>query len=230
MSAADVYRSTPGYVYSVGTHSSRMEEGTPPCACPCHLAQTPRGAKGWWCDICHSGIMIASYPEQARVEYSHEQAIADGTANPRPYMVMIPDYYFITKGNTLRDELGQHFDSSEEAEARATELNRADVLASLNLDSAFAGRRERLQQLGETFWVRYGDGHPEARWPKDPGRYALHVYSERYSESFWETHETLDEVRSEIEREGDNVSRVVDLDTGEDVPFSVTVEIGERQP
>lgn len=154
--------------------------------------------------------------------YTHQQAIEDGSNDPCPYMVSVPDFWFITKGNTLEDNLGEHFDTAEAAEARADELNQAAVVASLDFDPAFAGRRERLKLLGETFWVRYGEGHPETRWPEKPGRYAVEAYSERYSGSFWETHETLDEVRAAIVQ--DEIGRVVDLDTGLDVPFSVTVE------
>src|SRR6266481_3302798 len=80
--------------------------------CPCHLAHPPFGAKGWYCNRCYSFQLRSSWPEQPLVDYTHEQAIEDGTTNPRKYMVSIPDYYFITRGNTLSDELAEHFDSS----------------------------------------------------------------------------------------------------------------------
>lgn len=222
---ADEHRSTPGFVYGVAMRSSGMEEGVPPCACPCHVADRPEGAKGWYCDRCYAFLMCFSYPEKPRVEYTHEQAIADGKRDPRPYMVNVPDYFYITKGNTLTDELGEHFATEEKARARAERLNRADVLASLNLDPTAQTRRLHLQALGETFNVRYGEGHPEARWPTKLGRYAVEEYSDRYSESFWHMRETIEEVRADI-ADGD-VERVVDLDTGADVPFKVTVEIAE---
>ena len=140
-------------------------------------------------------------------------------------MHAVADYYFVTKGNTLSDELEEHFPTREEAQARADELNSADVLASLNLDPGYAARRTLLKTLGPTFWVQYGEGHPEERWPEEPGRYAVEEWSDRYSESFWTTYDSLAEVREEI-ASGD-VERVVDLDTGRDVSFRVDVQIEE---
>lgn len=218
MTDADVHRSTPGYVYGVGMHSSGQTEGTPTCSCPCHLAHTPRGARGWACDRCWTLTMCGSYPPCDPVEYSHEQAVADGKANPRPYMVSVPDYYFLTRGNNLDDAFPRrHFKTEEMAARAADKLNERDVLASLDLTPLALVRRERLKQLGDTFWVRYGEGHSEARWPKEPGRYAVESYSERYGESFWETVETLDDVATDADR-------VYDLDEGRDVPFTVRVD------
>src|SRR5690348_497486 len=164
VSDEDVHWSTPGSVYDVAEHCTGLTEGKPPCKCPCHVADSPWGSRGWYCDKCHQFWLQAPatlHPEghvtePPKVEYTHAQAIADGKSNPQPYMVPVVGHYFITKGNTLDDELGEHFTIEAEAKARAEELNRADVIASLNPDPAFAQRRARLQALGETFWVCYG--------------------------------------------------------------------------
>lgn len=120
----------------------------------------------------------------------------------------------------------ESFPSLQDARKRCDELNTAEVTASLNLDPEFALRRERLRELGETFWVAYGDeGHPETRWPERPGRYAVETYFDRYSESFWDTCETLQEVEQAIlDRD---VVRVVDLDENRDVRFHVSVSIDQ---
>lgn len=219
---ADVHRSTPGYVYGVAMHSSgERKEVEPPCSCPCHVALSPRGATGWYCDKCHSFGCFAYWPEVEEVPYSHEQAIADGLANPQPYMVTVPDFYYITKGNSLDDAFPRrHFKTADAAEKAAKKRNDADVVASLGLTARAIIRRERLKNLGETFWVRYGEGPMEARWHSEPGRYAVESYSERYGESFWDTVESLDE----IERDAD---RVYDLDEDREIPFSVNLSFGE---
>lgn len=144
------------------------------------------------------------------------------------YTDVVPMYYFITKGNTLRDELGEHFATANEAEERAAELNRADVLATLDLDPVSADRRERLKSLGETFEVSYGEGHPEARWPTKPGRYAVESYSERYSESFWDTYDSLDEVTAQIK--SGCVEAVYDLDVGRFLEWDVSVSFVPTEP
>jgi hypothetical protein len=113
------------------------------------------------------------------------------------------------------------FSMRDQAAAHAAALNRVDVEATW--DPAFKTRRERLRALGETFWVRYGEGPWEARWPEKPGRYAVESFSERYSESFWETVESREDVEAEIV--GGDVSRVVDLDTGDEIPFAVCSEV-----
>lgn len=128
---ADVHRSTPGYVYGVAIAcSGEMKEADPPCSCPCHVASAPYPSN-WYCDRCYSGQMRLTTSSVERVTYTHEQAIADGLRDPQPYLVPVPKYWFITKGNTLRDDLNEHFDSGEAAEARAAELNAADAIASL---------------------------------------------------------------------------------------------------
>lgn len=222
--SADVHCGRPGFVYGVAISSSRQEVGLPPCACPCHLADRPRSAQGWYCDECYAFLMTFSYPAVEQVPYSHEQAIVDGKANPQPYMVMVPDYYFITKGNTLSDELEEHFASSKEAEARAKELNEADAIASLRVPRTHRERFDRFRDLhGDYFgWWYYGDErHPLTRLPRKPGRYAVAIYWDDGSD--WKTVETLDEARELIA--GGDVDRIVDLDTGDEVPFKVAVSV-----
>jgi hypothetical protein len=110
-----------------------------------------------------------------------------------------------------------------EAEACADADRRNLDEVERTLDPAYADRRRRLRALGATFWVRYGDGPIAARWPERPGRFAALEWSERYSESFWETYTTRDELEDAI-RTGD-VGHVVDLDTGDPVSFSVDVHV-----
>lgn len=219
---ADAHRSKPGYVYGVGMHSKGERRiGEPPCKCPCHVATRPDGSSSWYCDKCYSMIVNSAFRGAGEAEpdcgYSHEQAVAEGRANPQPWLEAVYDYYFITSGNSLSDGMHMHFGSEQEATAKANELNKADVLASLNIKPEFLERRKRLQALGETFLVAYG----EARWELEPGRYAVMEFSDNYSDYFWGTVETLDEVTAAI-KEGD-VARVVDLDSGNDVPFTVSV-------
>jgi len=227
---ADEYRSRPGFVYSVGS-SLKMTDGMieqepyePACSCPCHLADAPY-PHSWYCNRCHRGIVGWTTANVERVPYTHKQAIADGKANPRQPTQCVVDYYFITKGNNPGDAFPhRHLMTEKAAQRAADELNTKDVLASLNLTPTALARRERLKSLGYSFWMAYGEGHPETRLPRDPGRYAVQEYSERYSQSFWDTHATLDDVRDAI-KNGD-VMEVVDLDTGEKVPFTVTVNVG----
>lgn len=68
-------------------------------------------------------MSVTSAANKAKIPYTHKQAIEDGTNKPRPYTQMVIDYYFVTKGNTLRDDLNEHFETEEEAKARAEALN-----------------------------------------------------------------------------------------------------------
>lgn len=188
MTDADVHRSTPGYVYGVAIRSSRQEEGTPPCSCPCHLADSPRGARGWYCDRCYAYLAHCSYPEQEPVAYSHEQAISDGRTNPRTYMVMVPDYYFITKGNSLDDAFPRrHFKTKEAAKKAAAKLNDDDAIASLKVPRTHRQRFDRFRELqgGRCDWGIYGDAHPLTNLPRKPGRYA--VAESHDGDSWWTT-------------------------------------------
>jgi hypothetical protein len=130
---------------------------------------------------------------------------------PGAYAVVDPDW-----GNEQA-----RFPTQREAQAEADRLNVEDV--ERTLDPVSVVRRRRLRELGETFWVRYGDGPIARRWPPNPGRFAVLEWSDRYSESFWQTYE-MEGVEEEIAT-GD-VERVVDLDTGDEMPFSVSVEWG----
>lgn len=214
MSDADVHRNRPGYVYGIATHSSGQKEGKPGCSCPCHLADTPSGARGWFCDVCYSHTKIVSYPQRLGLDYSHEQAVAAGDAWPRKYMVNVVDYYFITKGNTLRDELQEHFPTSEDA----------DAIASLKVPKSHRKRFDRYHALVREdlgWWMYDGENHPLTKLPRKPGRYAVSSYGE--TGTHWHHYETLDEVRAEIE--GGEVEQVVDLDSGEPLDFTRTVSV-----
>jgi hypothetical protein len=62
----------------------------------------------------------------------------------------------------------------------------------------------------------------------EPDRYAVQAWSYRGSdEKHWTTCGTLDEVKEEIVV--GQVSRVVDLDTGADIPFTHTVSVSIRE-
>lgn len=164
------------------------------------------------------------WPEVDEEPYSHEQAIADGKAKPRRYMVSVPDFYFITKGNSLDDAFPRrHFKTEAAAEKAVEKLNDADAIASLRIPRTHQERFDRFRALHTHFdWTFYDhEHHPLTRLPRKPGRYAVETYYDGGTD--WETYETLDEVRQQIVE--DDVSRVVDLDSGEDVPFTVSVEI-----
>ena len=231
LSDADVHRSTPGYVYGTAIHSSRQEEGTPSCSCPCHLASGPRGATSWYCDGC-SALLVSgsiSFPEEvpapAPVKYSHEQAIADGKTNPRPYMVSVPDYYFLTRGNSLDDAFPRrHFKSGEAAEKAARKLNDADVITSLNVPPTHQQRFDRFRALRGDHHHWYDEGHSLAGLPSRPGRYAVEDSYE--GDTSWMTYDTMAEVEKSVL--SGNVSRIVDLDTGDDIPFALSAHFGQE--
>lgn len=223
---ADISRSRPGYAYGVAVHSSgERREEKPTCDCPCHLADAPYPSQ-WFCSQCWSVPMrLTTKTDVEAVPYSHEQAIADGTANPQPNMVSVPDYYFITKGNNLDDAFPRrHFKTSEAAEKAVKKLNDEDAIASLNIPDSHRARFDRFRELrGDYFSWSYWDGehHPLTRLPARPGKYAVEFYYE--GESYWETREQLDQVVEAIV--DGNVYRVVDLDTGAEVDFSRNVSV-----
>lgn len=134
------------------------------------------------------------------------------------------DMAFYMPGVPMPPEVGERFATLEEARSRADELNDADVVASLNIAPKFVIRRKRLQALGETFNVWIGTGPREARWPREPEKYAANEWSDRHSMSWWTTYDTLADVEEAV-LTGD-VQRIVDLDTGEDVPFALTARAG----
>jgi hypothetical protein len=86
----------------------------------------------------------------------------------------------------------------------------------------FALRLERLKALGTTFWAKYGDGPLAERWPKQPERFAVESESERYGECFVEAMGHQD---ATLEIMSGDARRIVDLDTGKDVPFWVEVKV-----
>jgi hypothetical protein len=137
----------------------------------------------------------------------------------------LPDYWFLTSGNNLKDAAPRrHFKSQEAAERAAKELNDADAVASLNVPATHKKRFERYRKLHTHFgwWWYDGEHHPLTRFPREPGRYAVETWSDD-GDSVWSDHETLNDVRGQIE-DGD-VHRVVDLDTGKDVEFTRTVHV-----
>lgn len=219
---ADIYRSTPGHVYSVGSHSDgKQEPYTPKCSCPCHLAEIP-GPTSFICDQCWQCIVVASWPEKPRLDYSHADAKKDGLEKPKQPMRHVTDYYFITKGNTLSDELNEHFPTLEKAQARADELNEGDVIASLELGPEAEKRLRAFRELvkGQFSWAG------EYWWARKPGRYAIETDDD--GGTCWATVKSLAAVEEEVRTDYQTVYRVVDLDTGEDVPFTreVSVSVG----
>lgn len=136
-----------------------------------------------------------------------------------------PDEWIVASSFVGNLEKGR-FKSRATAERKRDELNRFDVQGPL--DSQFSERRKRFREYcaahTETFWVNYGSGPVEARWPVRPDRYAYTVWSDRYSGSFAETAKTLDEVKQAILDEG--ACDVVDLETGEKLDFKATVTWG----
>jgi len=122
-----------------------------------------------------------------------------------------------------------HFgpDEGAGAKALADEFNRYEWQGPLDPD--FERRRDRLRELAPRFGSFYYDGPPEARWPVRPGRYLVHDGGVGWHpEDFHELVETLTDVQAAIAQDESNVYSVVDLDTGEEVPFErqVSVTIG----
>jgi hypothetical protein len=108
------------------------------------------------------------------------------------------------------------------AQAKANELNRLDVQGPL--DPAFAARRKRLKKLAPYYNSGAHSGPHEARWPVQPDRYLVmdggvgwHAESCEYLVS---DRAGLEENLKEDES---NIYRIVDLDTGKDIPFERTV-------
>lgn len=114
---------TAGDDYGLAFHAPRRVEAVPPCACPCHVAGLPSSSH-WYCNVCHAKTWGGTPNACAETAtYSHDEAVARGAANPRPYLVFVPDYYYITRGGTLEDALGEHFPTEEDARRRVDELN-----------------------------------------------------------------------------------------------------------
>lgn len=129
----------------------------------------------------------------------------------------MPDYYFITKGNTLADELGEHFSTEEEAKARAAELNERDVIRERGLTKKQETRARRLREL-----TYYGYWYDEFGWIRKLKRYAVESRWDD-GEATWDTLATLTQVEKALHDQ--RVERVVDLDTGQPISFTREVSV-----
>lgn len=139
-----------------------------------------------------------------------------------------PDYWLVASRFDSSHRQGGRYKSEAAARRKADELNRLDVQGPL--DPEFAHRRRRLKRLAPDFGGHFHDGPREARYPVRPGKYALDVGGHGWhAEYWWELADDLEAVEAVIREEEQTVVRVVDLDTGQDVPFdvAVTVKIGE---
>lgn len=119
------------------------------------------------------------------------------------------------------------FESCEQAEAYAGELNRLDVQGPILPE--FAARRKLLKKLAPYFgsWTYTSQGGPpEGRWPVDPGRYL--IFDGGWHGESWEyLAPDRTGIEEHLREEESNVYRIVDLDTGLDVPFKreIVVEV-----
>lgn len=218
---ANETRAIPGQRYGVGCHSSTTVPAPPPtCSCACHLNFKPSQA-GVYCPECHVLSAACLSKDEEAIKFSHNdlfQAPRDTrqwvTAGP-------PDYYFITKGNTLADELEEHFPTLETAEARAAELNERDVVKARRLTKKQERRARRLYGLSGHSWLAEDDFY----WLRKEKRYAVETCWDD-GDSSWDTVDSLEEVRERIRER--RIARVVDLDTGDPVSFTrtVTVDMG----
>lgn len=134
-------------------------------------------------------------------------------------------------GFTVRDAFGtskESFDFSADergtASAFAEEKNREEAQGPL--DPAFLDRRNRLKEIAPDFGSFYYEGPPAARWPVRPGRYLVRDGGVGWhAEAFDELVETLSDVEAAIAADESSVYSVIDLDTGEEVPFEREVSV-----
>jgi hypothetical protein len=215
---ANETRAIPGQRYEVATHCSTMVPAPPPtCPCPCHLNEKPSQASVY-CPECHRLTAACLRKGQQTIKFTHEDLLK-APRDTRNWMTAgPPDYYFITKGNTLDDELGEHFPTLEKAEARAAALNERDVVKARRLTKKQVARARRLHELSGPSWL----AEDEFSWLRKTLRYAVETYWDD-GDSSWDTMDSLDEVRQRIEER--EIGRVVDLDTGAAVAFSRTVHV-----
>lgn len=123
------------------------------------------------------------------------------------------------------------FATQPEASAYADELNRLDVQGPIRAE--FVERRKRLKELAPYYrsWAYTSqEGPPGARWPTDPDRFLIFDGGVGWHAESWE-YLAADKAAIEEHLRGEeaNVYRIVDLDTGFDVPFKreivVTVDL-----
>lgn len=112
------------------------------------------------------------------------------------------------------------FKAEAGAKRKCDELNRE--MAQGPLDPAFLERRKRLKRFAPYFHGWAHEGPSEARWPVRPERYLIESCSDD-GDSCHELVDTLDQVRERLEDE--SAGRVVDLDTGKEVPYERTVTV-----
>jgi hypothetical protein len=216
---ANTTRAIPGQRYGIAAHSTTMVPApAPTCECPCHLNEKPSAA-GVYCPECSQLAVAVLGKDEETIAFTHDDLLK-APRDTREWMVAgPPDYWFVTKGNTLSDELNEHFPSNEKAQARADELNERDVIRHRRLTKKQEARARALHELASHSWFAEDDFY----WlRKDVKRYAVEAWWED-GDTTWDTYATLAEVEERI-RESD-IGRVVDLDTGDDVPFTRTVSV-----
>jgi hypothetical protein len=137
-----------------------------------------------------------------------------------------PACFIVADSKNLSNERGRFSDPGQ-AQAAAEELNRLEAQGPL--DSEFIDRRNRLKKLAPNFRSFYYEGPPEARWPVEPGRYLIRDGGVGWhAEDSESLADTLADVEAAIAGDEANVYSVIDLDTGDEVPFEreVSVTIG----
>jgi hypothetical protein len=140
------------------------------------------------------------------------------------------DWYGVGQWDNWSIRRGGKFKTAAKAQVYADELNRLDVQGPIPPE--FVERRKRLKRLAPYFraWAYTSEeGPPEGRWPVNPDRYLVMDGGVGWHAESWETLvPDLAAVEAALKEDESNVYRVVDLDTGEDVPFTreVSVTVG----
>jgi hypothetical protein len=157
------------------------------------------------------------------------EAKATGDGPVRVTTDLPPTSFTVTVGNvnsrTPEDyEVQFGPDEGDEARALADEFNRYEYQGPI--EATCAERYERLKMLCPDFGSFYSEGPLSARWPVAPGRYLVRDGGVGWhAEAFDQLAEDLNEVRNLIAEDEANVYEVVDLDTGEPVPFVRNVSV-----
>lgn len=152
---------------------------------------------------------------------------ADGTVAYRWSSGDPADWYGVAHRQNWDLRRGGDFATEAEAVAYADELNRLDVQGPIPPE--FAQRRNRLKTLAPYFGSWSYQGPPAARWPVEPGRYLVLDAGVGFHAESWEyLADDLAAVAEHLRGDETAVYRVVDLDTGEDVPFTrkIVVSVG----
>lgn len=122
-----------------------------------------------------------------------------------------------------------NFGPDEEAEAIALceEFNRYEWQGPLDPD--FEARRGRLRKLCPDFGSYFYEGSQAARWPVRPGRYLVRDGGVGWhAESSDELADDLGALKDLLAEEERSIFSVIDLDTGDAVPFTreIAVTVG----